>query len=100
LGIISPTAAISSLPFTPNESLAAMRFFYYKLGDKIWGTYGFLDAFNLTNIWFATSALSIDQGPQIIMIENYRTGLLWKLYMSCPEVKTGMKSLGFQSPNL
>ena len=100
LGIISPTAAISSLPFTPIESLSAMRFFYYKLGDKIWGTYGFSDAFNLTNIWFASSTLSIDQGPQIIMIENYRTGLLWKLFMSCPEVKTGMKNLGFQSPNL
>jgi hypothetical protein len=100
LGIISPTAAISSLPFTPTESLAAMRFFYYKLGDKIWGTYGFSDAFNLTNIWFASSTLSIDQGPQIIMIENYRTGLLWKLFMSCAEVKTGMKNLGFQSPNL
>ena len=100
LGIISPTAAISSLPFTPTESLAAIRFFYYKLGDKIWGNYGFTDAFNLTNIWFANSYLAIDQGPQIVMIENYRTGLLWKLFMSCPEVKTGMKSLGFQGPNL
>ena len=100
LGIISPTAAISSLPFTPTESLAAMRFFYYKLGDKVWGNYGFTDAFNLTNIWFANSYLAIDQGPQIVMIENYRTGLLWKLFMSCPEVKTGMKNLGFQSLNL
>ena len=100
LGIISPTAAISSLSFTPTESLAAMRFFYYKLGDKIWGNYGFTDAFNLTNIWFANSYLAIDQGPQIVMIENYRTGLLWKLFMSCPEVKAGMKNLGFQGPNL
>ena len=100
LGIISPTAAISSLPFTPTESLAAIRFFYYKLGDKIWGNYGFTDAFNLTNIWFANSYLAIDQGPQIVMIENYRTGLLWKLFMSSPEIKTGMKNLGFQSPNL
>lgn len=100
LGIISPTAAISSLPFTPTESLAAMRFFYYKMGDKIWGDYGFTDSFNLTNIWFANSYLAIDQGPQIVMIENYRTGLLWKLFMSCPEVKIGMKNLGFQSPNL
>jgi hypothetical protein len=99
-GVISPTAAVSSLPYTPAQSMAAIRFFYYKLGDKIWGQYGFTDAFNLTNIWFATSDLSIDQGPQIIMIENYRTGLLWNLFMSCPEVKTGMKSLGFQSPNL
>jgi hypothetical protein len=100
LGIISPTAAISSIPYTPVQSMNALRFFYYKLGDKIWGQYGFVDAFNLTDLWFATSDLAIDQGPQIIMIENYRSGLLWNLFMSCPEIKTGMKSLGFASPNL
>jgi hypothetical protein len=99
-GVISPTAAVSSLPYTPTQSMNAIRFFYYKLGDKIWGQYGFTDAFDLTNVWFATSDLAIDQGPQIVMIENYRSGLLWNLFMSCPEVKTGMKSLGFQSPNL
>ena len=99
-GVISPTAAISSLPYTPTQSMNAIRFFYYKLGDKIWGNYGFVDAFNLTNVWFANSYLAIDQGPEIIMIENYRSGLLWNLFMSSPEIKTGMKSLGFQSPNL
>ena len=99
-GYIAPTAAISSLPFTPDESLQALNFFYYKLGDRLWGQYGFADSFNLNNIWFANSYLAIDQGPQIVMIENYRTGLLWKLFMSCPEIKTGMKNLGFQSPNL
>lgn len=99
-GVISPTAAISSLPYTPTESMNALKFFYYKLGDKIWGQYGFNDAFNLTNVWFADSFLSIDQGPQIVMIENYRSNLLWNLFMSCPEVKRGMKNLGFQSPNL
>lgn len=99
-GVISPTAAISSIPYTYAQSIGALRFFYYKLGDKIWGNYGFVDAFNLTNVWFANSYLAIDQGPEIIMIENYRSGLLWNLFMSCPEIKTGMKSLGFQSPNL
>jgi hypothetical protein len=99
-GVISPTAAVSSLPYTPSESMNVLRFFYYKLGDKIWGDYGFRDAFNLTNIWFADSYLAIDQGPQIVMIENYRTGLLWNLFMSCPEVKRGLKNLGFQSPAL
>lgn len=98
LGIISPTAAISSIPYTPTESLNALRFFYYKLGNKIWGQYGFTDAFNLTDIWFSDSYLAIDQGPQMVMIENYRSALLWNLFMSCPEIKTGMKSLGFQSP--
>ncbi len=99
-GVIAPTAAVSSLPYTPTESMNAIRFFYYKLGDKIWSQYGFIDAFNLTNIWFDTDCLAIDQGPQIVMIENYRSGLLWNLFMSCPEVKTGMTNLGFTSPNL
>jgi hypothetical protein len=99
-GVISPTAAISSMPYTPAESMAALRFFYYKLGDKIWGQYGFVDAFNLTNVWFDNDYLAIDQGPEIVMIENYRTGLLWNLFMSCPEVKTGLTTLGFQGPNL
>ena len=98
-GIITPTAAIASLPYTPTESMNALRFFYYKLGDKLWGEFGFKDAFNLTNVWFADSYLAIDQGPEIVMIENYRSGLLWNLFMSCPEVKKGMQSLGFQSPH-
>src|SRR3984957_13347529 len=99
-GVIAPTAAISSLPYSPTESMNAIRFFYYKLGDKIWNQYGFIDAFNLTNIWFDSDCLAIDQGPQIVMIENYRSGLLWSLFMSCPEVKRGMTNLGFTSPNL
>jgi hypothetical protein len=100
VGVIAPTAAIASLPYTPTQSMAALRFFYYTLGDKLWGQYGFYDAFNLTNPWFASSYLAIDQGPIVVMTENYRTGLLWNLFMSAPEVKTGMKNLGFSSPNL
>jgi hypothetical protein len=100
LGVISPTAAISSLPYTPVQSMNALRFFYYKLGDKSWGKYGFVDAFNLSNPWFDNDFLAIDQGPEIVMIENYRSGLLWNLFMSCPEIKMGMTNLGFQSPNL
>lgn len=99
-GTISPTAAVSSLPYTPAESMNALSFFYYTMGDKLWGEYGFKDAFNLTNVWFADSYIAIDQGPMIVMIENYRTGLLWNLLMSCPEVKTGLKSLAFESPHL
>jgi len=100
VGFIAPTAAISSLPYTPAESMKALKFFYYVLGDKIWGQYGFKDAFSLQNIWFADSYLAIDQGPIIVMIENYRSGLLWNLFTSCPEVKTGMLSLGFSAPYL
>ena len=99
-GVISPTAALSSFPYTPEESMNALKFFYYKLGDKIWKEYGFVDAFSLHDAWFANSYLAIDQGPIIVMIENYRSGLLWNLFMSCPEVKTGMHTLGFQSPKL
>jgi hypothetical protein len=100
VGVIAPTAAIASLPYTPTQSLQALRFFYYKLGDKAWGPYGFYDSFDLNDAWFATSDIAIDEGPIINMIENYRTGLLWSLFMSCPEVQTGMKNLGFTSPNL
>lgn len=99
-GVISPTAALSSFPYTPAESMKALKFFYYKLGDKVWKEYGFVDAFNLNDVWFANSFLAIDQGPIIIMIENHRSGLLWDLFMSCPEVKTGMRNLEFQGPNL
>ncbi|TDO19717.1 glucoamylase family protein [Pedobacter duraquae] len=100
VGVIAPTAALSSFPYTPTESMKALKFFYYKIGDKTWGDYGFYDAFSLSQNWFASSTLAIDQGPIIVMIENYRTQLLWKLFMSAPEVKTGMRSLGFSSPNL
>jgi hypothetical protein len=99
-GVISPTAALSSMPFTPSESMKALKFFYYKLGDRLWGNYGFYDAFKLSDPWFAYSTLAIDQGPIIGMIENYRSGMLWDLFTSCPEVKTGMLNLGFTAPYL
>ncbi len=99
-GVIAPTAAISSIPYTPEYSLEAMRYFYEELGDKLWGEYGFKDAFNLTEDWFAPSYLAIDQGPIIVMIENYRTGLIWKLFMSHPDIQNGLKRLGFSSPYL
>jgi len=100
ISVIAPTAAISSLPYTPVQSMNALRFFYYTLGDKTWGQYGFYDAFSLQDLWFANSDLAIDQGPQIVMIENYRTGLLWNLFTSCPEVQTGLQNLGFTAPYL
>lgn len=100
VGVIAPTAALSSFPYTPAESMQALKFFYYKLGDKLWGTYGFKDAYSLHKLWFADSYLAIDEGPIIVMIENYRTGLLWQLFTSCPEVKTGMRNLGFSASYL
>lgn len=101
IGVISPTAALSSFPYTPAESMNALKFFYYKLGDKLWKNYGFADAFSLKDSWFADSFLAIDQGPIIVMIENYRSQLVWNLLTSCPEIKNGMKNvLGFTAPYL
>jgi hypothetical protein len=94
-GVITPTAAISSLPYTPSESMAALKYFYYILGDKLWGTYGFYDAFDISQGWWASSYLSIDQGPIIVMIENYRTQLVWNKFMSNLEIQNALTSMGF-----
>lgn len=99
-GVITPTAALSSIPYAPEHSMKAMRYFYEELGDRLWGEYGFKDAFNLGQNWFAPSYLAIDQGPIVVMIENYRSGLIWKLFMSHPDVQNGLKKLGFTSPHI
>lgn len=96
-GVITPTAALSSFPYTPVESMRALHHFYYRLGDKIWGKYGFYDAFSETSGWYTNRYLAIDQCTIAPMIENYRTGLLWKLFMSCPEVQSGLNRLGFNN---
>ena len=97
LGVITPTAALSSFPYTPDESMKALKHFYYIMGDMLWGEYGFYDAFNLTESWVASSYLAIDQGPIVLMIENHRTGLLWNLFMKSSEITNGLKKLGFTS---
>lgn len=94
-GVISPTAAISSIVYTPTESLRAMHFFY-KNKDKLWGKAGFYDAFSPEyNFWVAQAYLAIDQGPEIIMIENHRSALLWNLFMQNEDVRNGLDNLGF-----
>jgi hypothetical protein len=100
LGVIAPTAALSSMPYTPDKSMRAMKHWYNDLGDKVYGVYGFYDAFSETDNWFPKRYLAIDQGPIVVMMENYRSALLWNLFMSCPEVQQGLKKLGFQSPHL
>lgn len=94
-GVITPTAALTAIMFTPEESLEALHYFYYKLGDKLWGDYGFYDGFNLSANWFANQYIAINQGPIVVGIENYRTGLLWNVFMGIPEVKKGLSKLGF-----
>ncbi len=100
LGVIAPTAALSSFPYTPNQSMAAMKHWYNDMRNKLWGPYGFYDAFSESAGWYPPHYLAIDQGPIVVMMENYRSGLLWKLFMSCPEVQTGLRKLGFSSPYL
>jgi len=95
-GTIAPTAAGGSMPFTPDESLAALRYMCEEFKDELWGKYGFKDAFNLTHNWFASDYIGIDQGAIILMIENYRTGHVWDVFMQNEDVQNGLSAVGFQ----
>ena len=95
LGVITPTAALSCYPYTPEQSQTALKHFYFDLGDKLWGKYGFYDAFSEERNWYPQRYLGLDQLTVAPMIENYRSGLIWDLFMSCPEVQQGLDRLGF-----
>lgn len=97
-GTISPTAALASLPYAPQEVLPVARHLLRHHGERVWGRYGFCDAFNEARGWYAGTYLAIDQGPIVAMLENHRSGLLWKLFMSIPEVQNGLRRLDFHSP--
>jgi hypothetical protein len=99
-GTISPTAALASLPYAPAEVMIVLRHFLKRYGKRVWRDLGFVDAFCESQDWYADTFLAIDQGPIIVMIENHRTGLLWKLFMAVPEVQAGLRRLGFKSPCL
>ena len=99
-GTIAPTAALSSLPYAPGEVMVVLRHLLERYGDRIWGHFGFVDAFCESQNWYADTVLAIDQGPIIVMMENHRTGLLWKLFMAVPEVQAGLRRLGFRSPHI
>ena len=93
-GTVSPTAAISSIVYTPEESMKVLRHLWET--DGMWGPYGFYDAYNPSREDpVVDHYLAIDQGPEAVMIENYRSGLLWDLFMACPEIKAGLEKLGF-----
>ncbi len=98
-GTVSPTAALSSIVYTPSESLEVLKNLYYNYGKMVFGKYGFYDAFNPSLVegqQVVKSYLAIDQGPIAVMIENYRSGLIWKLFMQNNEIKSGLKKLGFE----
>jgi hypothetical protein len=94
-GTISPTASISSMPFTPNESMQVMRYMYDNYKNYIWTNYGFCDAFNLKFNWWDKDVIGIDQGPIIIMLENYKTQRVWNLFMQNPDIQRGLQKAGF-----
>ena len=96
LGVISPTAALSSMPYTPKESIQVLKNLYYNYGEKVFGRYGFYDAMSPEANYYPTRYLAIDQGPVVAMIENYRSGLGWKLFMGAPEIQAGLDKLGFE----
>ncbi|MGB4414388.1 MAG: glucoamylase family protein [Paludibacter sp.] len=99
-GTISPTAAISSIVYTPEESMQVLKNLYFNSGNKTFGKYGFYDAFNpglVEGQQVVKSYLAIDQGPIAVMIENYRSGLLWKLFMQNEEIHKGLEKLGFKT---
>jgi hypothetical protein len=99
-GTISPTAALASLPYAPVEVMAVLRHLLRRHGKRVWRELGFVDAFCESQSWYADTFLAIDQGPIIVMIENHRSGLLWNLFMAVPEVRAGLRRLGFSSPHL
>jgi len=96
-GTITPTAAISSIPYTPAESLATLKHFYHTYGTNLWGPFGFYDAFNLSEDpdWYSDDYLAIDQGTIVPMIENYRTQLCWNLFMSNSDIQDALDDIGW-----
>jgi hypothetical protein len=96
-GTIAPTAALSAMPYAPEESLACLKNLYHAHGKRLWGEFGFRDAFNLDRDWYADEYLAIDQGPIIAMIENARTGLCWRMFMANPEITPMLKAIGWES---
>ena len=93
---MAPTAALGSFPYLPEEARGAMEYFYYVLGDRLWGEYGLKDAFSLKEQWFANSYIAIDQGPIVVMMENYRSGIVWDFFMKNEDVRAGLDKLGFK----
>jgi hypothetical protein len=95
-GTINCMASLASMPCTPDESCAALKHFYRDLGPKAWGAYGFHDGFNETQSWFDEVYMALNQAPITVMIENHRTGLVWKNFMANPEIQPALDAIGFK----
>lgn len=94
-GTINVMASLASFPYTPEASMAALKHYYRDLGDRIWGIYGFHDGFNETQNWFEEAYMALNQAPITVMIENHRTGLVWKRFMANPEIRPALEAIGF-----
>jgi exo beta-1,2-glucooligosaccharide sophorohydrolase (non-reducing end) len=95
-GTLAPTGAIGAFPYTPQASMEALKHFYRDLGAQVWSIYGFRDAFNLQQNWYSGITMGLNQAPMVVMIENYRTGLVWKNFMANPEIRPALKNIGFR----
>lgn len=95
-GTISVMAALGCMPYTPQASLAALKHYYRDLGPKVWGIFGFHDSFNQTENWYEPVYMALDQAPIVVMIENHRTGLVWKCFMANPEIRPALQAIGFK----
>jgi hypothetical protein len=96
-GTMTFTGALSSFPYTPEASMDMLKHVYRDLGDRVWGIYGPRDAVNLSEDWVSPIFMGLNQAPMTVMVENYRTGLLWKLFMSNPEIKPMLGRIGFEA---
>ena len=99
-GTMTPTGALSSFPYTPEASMAALKYFYREKGADIWGIYGPRDAFNDSADWISPIYMGLNQAPIVVMIENYRRGLIWKLFMSNPEIQPMLDKIGFRKDSM
>lgn len=98
-GTINCMASLASFPYTPQESMAALKHFYHEHGNKLWGLYGFRDGFNLTENWFEDVNMALNQAPIVVMIENQRSGLVWKMFMANEEIGKMLEKVGFEEDN-
>lgn len=98
-GTISPTAAMSAFPYTPWYSMQALKHLYRREGNRLFGPYGFYDAYNKLAGWYSNQYLAIDQGPMVVMMENYRSGLLWQLGSRVSYLQKGLDKMGIRVPD-
>lgn len=92
-GTLTPTGALASFPYTPEASMAAFKHYYRDLGAQLWDIYGPRDAYDPGKNWISPIYMGLNQAPIAVMIENHRTGLVWKQFMANPEIGEMLQKL-------